>query len=59
MVTHELQVIQPGYELVARYSKMYLRTLATCYWFDINTIQTLVTASSSQVVLECYLIVGG
>ena len=58
MVTRESQVIQPGYEFVTRYSKMYLRTLATCYWFDISAIQTLVAASSSQVVLECYLIVG-
>ena len=39
------------------YSKSYLNTLATCYWFGINTIHTLNSwPNSSQVVLECYLI---
>ena len=35
----------------------YLKTLATCYWFGINTIQ--IAVSTSQMVLECYFLVGG
>ena len=35
----ELNIIQSK-PFVTRYSKRYLRALATSYWLDINTIQS-------------------